>query len=331
MVFKNIDKLNFYTLINKYREIQKDFKTEFNVNDIFSNSKIYEILIANSLSHNLIPGHSGSKDACDDEGNEYEYKHYKKTSSNHTWTFNDFSETTIEKLKLCSHVVFAHIDNTVSPPNFDWCYFVPGNTVSNFLKIATLRITNKRKMINVSRNNIEHIMGIQKTLIKSKINGKYSKWINKIYEISNQLEICTGVNQLLTSNKIWEVVVAVELNHNVNSEQGGRSGAHDAFDKDGNFYEYKVSKNHSWNFQDISENVLNKYLRDKSIILAVVDKEKVSIKDIYEVNPRLTINRLREKLEEKKERFNSQNKTIRRQQVSLSIGDLDLLNAKKLF
>ena len=39
MVFKNIDKLNFYTLINKYREIQKDFKTEFNVNDIFSNSK----------------------------------------------------------------------------------------------------------------------------------------------------------------------------------------------------------------------------------------------------------------------------------------------------
>ena len=85
MVFKNIDKSNFYTLINKYREIQKDFMTEFNVNDIFSNSKIYEILIANSLSHNLIPGHSGSKDACDDEGNEYEYKHYKKTSSNHTW------------------------------------------------------------------------------------------------------------------------------------------------------------------------------------------------------------------------------------------------------
>ena len=104
-----------------------------------------------------------------------------------------------------------------------------------------------------------------------------------------------------------------------------------AFDKDGNFFEYKVSKNHSWNFQDISENVLNKYLKDKSIILGVVDKEKVSIKDIYEVNPRLTINRLREKLEEKKERFNSQNKTLRRLQVSLSKGDLDLLDAKKLF
>ena len=30
-------------------------------------------------------------------------------------------------------------------------------------------------MINVSRNNIEHIMGIQKTLIKSKINGEILK------------------------------------------------------------------------------------------------------------------------------------------------------------
>lgn len=331
MNFKNINKRIFYTLINNYREIQEDFKAEFNVNDIFSNSKIYEILIANSLSHNLIPGHSGSKDAYDDQGKEYEYKHYKKTSSNHTWTFNDFSDSTIEKLNLCSHVVFAHIDNTVFPPKFDWCYFVPGHVISVFLKTATLKISNKRKMINISRKSIENTMGIQKTLIKPKTNGKYSKWINRIYEVSKNLEICTGVNQLLTSNKIWEVVVAVELNHNVNSEQGGRSGAHDAFDKVGNFYEYKVSKNHSWNFQDISENVLNKYLEDKSIILAVVNKEKVVVKNIYEANSRLTVNRLREKLKEKQKRFSLKNKTIRRLQVSLSKGDLELVKAKKLF
>ena len=330
MDFKEINKLEFYRLLDKYRNIQKEFNEKFNVNDIFSNSKIYEILIANSLSHNLIPGHSGSKDACDDNGNEYEYKHYKKSSSNHTWTFNDFSDTTIEKLNLCSYVVFAHIDNSVTPPNFDWCYLVPGKIVSAFLVKATLRITNARKMINISRNNIENSMGVNKTFISPKKNGRYSKWINTIYEISNDLEKCTGVNQLLTSNKIWEVVVAVKLDHNVNSEQGGRAGAHDAFDEYGNVYEYKVSKNHSWNFQDISENVLNKYLDDKSIILAVVDKENTVIKDIYEVDPKLTVQRLREKLREKSERFALQNKTIRRLQVSLSKGDLKLLNANKI-
>ena len=46
---------------------------------------------------------------------EYEYKHYKELSSNHSWTFNDFSDTTINKLnsELIS-VIFAHIDDSVS-------------------------------------------------------------------------------------------------------------------------------------------------------------------------------------------------------------------------
>lgn len=331
MNFKKINKEQFYNLLAKYRDIQNDFYKNFNVNDIFSNSKIYEILIANSLAHNLIPGHSGSKDAIDDNGNEYEYKHYKESSSNHTWTFNDFSDTTIEKLNLCSYVVFAHIDNSLSPPIFDWCYKVPGKVVSEFLEEATLRITNKRKMINVSKNNIENIMGFKRTLIKTPINGRYSRWINNIYKISDELEKCTNVDQLLTSNKIWEVVVAVELNHNVNSEQGGRSGAHDAFDKNGNVYEYKVSKNYSWNFQDISENVLNKYLNDKSIILAIVDKQNTQVKHIYEANPMQVIKRLKEKLKEKEIRFALKNKMIRRLQVSLSKGDLDLVNAQKIY
>jgi hypothetical protein len=331
MNFKKINKEQFYNLLAKYRDIQNDFYTNFNVNDIFSNSKIYEILIANSLAHNLIPGHSGSKDAIDDNGNEYEYKHYKESSSNHTWTFNDFSDTTIEKLSLCSYVVFAHIDNSLSPPIFDWCYKVPGKVVSEFLEEATLRITNKRKMINVSKKNIENIMGFKRTLIKTPTKGRYSRWINNIYKISDELEKCTNVDQLLTSNKIWEVVVAVELNHNVNSEQGGRSGAHDAFDKNGNVYEYKVSKNYSWNFQDISENVLNKYLNDKSIILAIVDKQNTQVKHIYEANPMQVIKRLKDKLKEKEIRFALKNKMIRRLQVSLSKGDLDLVNAQKIY
>ena len=52
-------------------------------------------------------------------------------------------------------------------------------------------------------------------------------------------------------------------------------------DDDGNTFEYKVSKNHSWNFQDISENVLEKYKSDKSIILAVVNKQNLVVTNIY--------------------------------------------------
>ena len=48
------------------------------------------------------------------------------------------------------------------------------------------------------------------------------------------------VKNILTSNKIWEVITSVHLNHNVNSEQGGRKGSHDAYDKTGNQYEYKI-------------------------------------------------------------------------------------------
>jgi hypothetical protein len=86
-MFSPISKTNFIKLIDEYRSIQDDFLQIFGVNDIFSNSKIYEVLIANKLNHILIPGHSGSKDAKDDEGNEYKHKH----KSNH-------SERTVELL-----------------------------------------------------------------------------------------------------------------------------------------------------------------------------------------------------------------------------------------
>jgi hypothetical protein len=66
--FKEVEKKEFYSLINKFKHIQNYFLKEFQVDDIFSNSKIFEIVIANELEHILIPGHSGSKDAQDSKG-----------------------------------------------------------------------------------------------------------------------------------------------------------------------------------------------------------------------------------------------------------------------
>ena len=61
-------------LFNDMRAIQQHFLKVHGVNDIWSNSKIYEVLQANTLGHKMIPGHSGSLDARDDFGREYEYK-----------------------------------------------------------------------------------------------------------------------------------------------------------------------------------------------------------------------------------------------------------------
>lgn len=337
--FHKINLTKFRKLIEEYRQIQADFLKIFQVNDIFSNSKIYEIMIANELNHTLIPGHSGSKDAKDDNNGEYEYKHFKETSSNHSWTFNDYSETTIQNLALAEAVVFAHIDDRIFPAVFDWYISVQGEICSKYLKQRTDDLlkrkpkgkVNARRMINISAKQLENDLEIERTkILKANPNGKYAEWLNKIYDISQSLEKCSKVENILTSNKIWEVLVAVELGHNVNSEQGGRAGAHDAFDEKGNVFEYKVSKTYSWNFQDISENVLEKYKSDSAIILAVVDKTKIEVKSIYSAEPEKVVKRLKEKLEEKKQRYQQENKEIRRLQVSLSKGDLEKIKANQI-
>ena len=119
MRFTEIDKNKFFLQIEKLKSVQAEFLEKYNVDDILSNSKIFEILIANELSHILIPGHSGSRDAKDNKDNVYEYKHFKETSSNHSWTFNDFSDTTINKLIDTKSVIFAHIDDTQSISNIN--------------------------------------------------------------------------------------------------------------------------------------------------------------------------------------------------------------------
>ncbi|MCZ0933414.1 MAG: hypothetical protein OXJ52_09735 [Oligoflexia bacterium] len=327
-MFISVSKSSFNKLIAKYKKIQKDFLNEFGVDDIISNSKIYEILIADSLNHILIPGHSGSKDAKDQEGNLFEYKHYKETSSNHSWTFNDYTDNTIENLKLVKFVIFAHINDTTNTYVFDWYYAVSGTTVSKYLHEKTTNIENQRKMINVSPKQIEQIMGIKRITVDSKRKGQYSKYIKDIIKVSRDIEKLTGTTGILTSNKLWEVLIAVELGHKVNSEQGGRSGAHDAFDKEGNCYEYKISKTHSWSFQDISKNVLQKYLSDKKIILAVVDKQNYSIKNIFSAEPRLVVKLLKKKLEDKIKRYKSRRKTIRRIQATITKTDLQMIAEK---
>jgi len=316
-------------LLDELKKVQQDFYRKFGISDIISNSKIFEVLVANGLNHDLIPGHSRSRDARDTAG-IYEYKHYKELSSNHSWTFNDYSDSTINSLRSIEAVVFAHIDDRVYPPKFDWFYKVKGGVISNYLAKATLVIRNVRRMINVSPNQLEKLIGVKRSTVADG-NGKYSPWLNKIFELVRQIEELTETKGLLTSNKIWELLVASKIGHKVLSEQGGRKGAHDAVDKDGGFYEYKVAKNHSWNFQDISNAVLNKYLEDKGIILAVIDKENMEVKKVYAADPKRVVAKLKEKLRDKESRFLELGKEIRRKQVSLSKGDLELIRAKLIF
>jgi len=319
---------NINNLISELKRIQADFYSTFNVTDIITNSKIFEILIADSLGHTLIPGHSGSRDAKDNSGSEFEYKHYKESSSNHTWTFNDFSNTTINKLNDTKAVIFAHIQDADRQfPEFDWYYEVPGSVISSYLAKATQKITNNRKMINVGPKKIEEQMGITKQIVKNSCSGSYSNWIKRIIAITDKIEKKVGVTGILTSNKFWEVLVALKLEHHVQSEQA----KHDAIDKMGNKYEYKVARGSNWSFQDISKDVLHKYLSDKSVILAIVDKNSFEVKKIYEADAKKTVALLKERLREKNQRYSLAKKEVRRQQISISTKGLKDIHAKLVY
>jgi hypothetical protein len=323
--------LNLQKLLEEMRVIQTSFMVKYKVDDIWSNSKIFEIVIADSLDHQLIPGHSGSKDAKDLEGNEFEYKHFKFTSSNHSWTFNDYSDSTIESLNKSNiRVIFAVIDDTTNRPVLNNYFDIQGQIISKYLKNATKKIKNARKMINVSSTQIEKYELGESKDYKKISSGPYCKELKNIFSITSQIEDNLQMKNILTSNKFWELIVSIPLNHSVNSEQGGREGAFDAFDANGNTYEYKVSKNRSWNFQDISPNVLNKYLSRKSIVLAVVNKSELNVAEIYFADPKEVVKRLKSKLAEKETRFHAEGKELRRFQVSLSQADLLLIKATRI-
>lgn len=335
--FIKVDREKFDNILERLRRLQETSKGEFGEGDLFSNSKVYEMIIANALSHNLVPGHSNTRDACDNLGNEFEYKHFKQSSSNHSWTFNDYSDSTIKKLAGVKSVIFAHIDDNKVIPVCDWYIEVDGPLCSAYLAKRTTDLlkrqpkghANNRRMINFSAKQLEEDLDLNKIFPNN--NGRYCDFIEDLFNTSKELEEITGVKNTLTSNKFWEVLIGVELGHMINSEQGGRAGAHDGIDINGNTYEYKVAKTYSWSFQDISDNVLSKYLDDAYIILGVVDKKKISVQEIYRTESFKTVTFLRRKLNEKAIRYTYNGKEIRRLQVSLSKGDLAKLFADKLY
>lgn len=318
-------------LLIELQHVQDEFANLYGVTDIFSNSKIFEILIADHLGYKLIPGHSGSCDAKDSQGRDVEIKHFKETSSNHSWTFNDFSDNTIEKLKSkVASVIFAHVDDVSSPPIVDWYYKVSGKTVGDYLEDATTRILNMRKMINVSPRQIETRMNHEKETASAK-HQPYKALLSKVFHIVGRLEVSSEVKNILTSSKLWELVVAIELDHKVNSEQGGRDGAYDAEDAKGRLFEYKVSSSRAWNFQDISDAVLDKYLTRERIVLAIVDKPGLKTKEIYFVEPDRLVPHLEQKLAARKQKLKQKGLNLRRNQISLSGGELLAVGANKVF
>jgi hypothetical protein len=323
---------NLEIMFNQMREIQQRFLVSHGVNDIWSNSKIYEVLQANTLSHFMIPGHSGSLDARDEFGREYEYKHFKETSSNHSWTFNDYSETTIEKLERSVHeVIFAHMNDSVYPPVMDWAYHASGSEVAGYLSKYTVGMKNSRRMINLSANQLETRMGLTAIEYRGELgSGTYGSELELIFNLIKQLEHLVGVSNVLTSNKFWEVLVSLPLGHTVNSEQGGRAGAHDAFDASGQDYEYKVSSQRSWSFQDISPTVLKKYLNCEEIVLAIVDKTGITVKEVWMAKPHAVVARLQEKLRIKELSYAARKKEVRRIQAGFSAGDLAAVGARRV-
>ena len=82
-----------------------------------------------------------------------------------------------------------------------------------------------------SKSYIKDVLNIVKTYVETNNSGRYKQYLDMIFDVAKEIEDLTETNNVLTSNKFWEVVIAVELNHNVNSEQGGRGGAHDAYDQ----------------------------------------------------------------------------------------------------
>lgn len=264
-------------LFEKLKQLQDVFYKN-GISDIYTNSKIFEILLAEQFQHKIVNGHANSLDAMDNEGNYYEYKHYKLSSSNHTWTFNDFTDRTINNLCNVKTIFFVVIDDANIVPQINKIYAISGADMAQYLEEKTRGIKNKRKMINISEHQI--ITNLYYELIEPEVTY-CSDLLSSVFDTVHKIEKITGINGILTSNKLWELLVARELKHSINPEQK----KHDAIDDKGKTYEYKVSIKNIWTFQDISDNVLENYLMDEGIVLACVDKTNFCIKSVYICNP----------------------------------------------
>ncbi len=314
--------MDLWKLINKLNELSEFFYVN-GIVDIYTNSKIFEVLIANQFGHQIINGHAYSPDAKDQYGNFYEYKHYKQSSSNHTWTFNDFTDRTIKKLYNVNFVYFVVINDKYDIPEIEKLYIVSGVEVAKYMEISTQNIENKRKMINISAHQI--IENMPYTLVethdivswhpvKTEFESVCSIALEEIFLTARKIEEIINVDGILTSNKLWELLVACNLNHRINPEQK----KHDAYDINGKTYEYKVSTRLLWIFQDISANVLDSYLNDEKIILAQVDKRTFTIKSIIACHPMAVIELLEKKLIIREKRLPQ----VRRLTASIGLKDV---------
>ena len=293
-------------------KVLSDYFYSNGIEDIYTNSKIYEVLISEQFNHRIINGHAHTPDAEDEFGALYEYKHFKLSSSNHSWTFNDFSDMTIEDLFGVNKVLFTVVNNESVIPLIERIYLVSGEEVADYLRNHTQHITNTRRMVNISPSQIINNMSYE---IYEPTQTICSGPLQEIFTTANLIEQMISVDGILTSNKLWELLVAYELGHNINPDQK----KHDAYDQFGGTYEYKVSSRRSWTFQDITTNVLNSYLQDEKIVLAVVDKKGFRVVAVCYCNPDAIVSILENKLQGKKEHV----ERINRLSVTIGVGDIN--------
>ncbi len=314
------------SLVKQYLDELKKYSDQFEkkgIHGIYTNSKMYEIIIAEYLHHKAINGYAGKPDAEDSEGNKYEYKHFKKSSSNHTWTFNDYSDKTIARLKEVKSVVFVEINDDSDIPFISMLFIVPSDKVRKLMLDKAKHLTNARRMMNISPSDLTGPL-VNATPTRP-TSAKLSSLTSNVFRTTAKLSSLIANDadnkpDLLTSNKLWEVLVAQKLGHSINSEQR----KHDAEDTDGNTFEYKVYSRYAWCFQDISKAVLDSFLKDKYIVLAVVDKKNFSIKNIYACNPKPLV----QLLKKKKRIRQSSGKEIRRLFETVGKRDLNELIRK---
>ena len=321
-------------IFENLKQLQEEFGKLTGEYNIFSNSKFYEILIANHFEHRITIGSHGP-DATNLQ-TKVEYKHYKESSSNHTWTFNDYSDETLSAL-IDRTIYFVHINDVTNADPFtyiDWYYKADGNVIASYIKNKSKELKNTRKMINISSLQLESDCNIEKINVDSSSSeGEYAYFISEIHKNITKLEQLTDSSNLLTSNKFWELFLAVFLGHSINSKQGGKDGKHDAFDKTDKKYEYKISTTYSWIFEDISDNVIENMQNLDGIYLATIDKRTFERKKVYLLDTKKTLSYIKIKRNHLLAQKLREKKTVKRLNVSISKKELKEQNliVKKIF
>lgn len=305
------------------KQLQEDFGKITGEYNIYTNSKFYEILIANQFNHTITNGAHGPDATI--QNIKAEYKHYKESSSNHSWAFNDYSDNILNRLKDTT-VYFVHVNDKLHKDPFkfiDWYYVIDGHLVSQYIKEVSATSVNTRKMINIRRKQLNTYFKsspIQETKYLDK--GKYAYFIREIHKNIASLEKITNSQNLLTSNKLWELFLAQSLGHSINSKQGGSDGKHDASDNMYQKFEYKISTKSNWTFEDVSDNVIDSARELDGIYVATIDKRKFIIKMTYLLDTNKTLNYIKKKRDTMIEQKTKKNKAIRRLNVSISKKEL---------